>query len=303
MGTALTPEQAEKLHRLVPRTSSSATTATPPAAPRPAARSRCCSAQGFAGTRRASARGRRSRTTSSRSEGPASLAARIEDAPDALTWLLEEPTRTRWQPGLTSAEKSERVSPGPGRPPGDPGRDPPPRGVPPACPGTRRSRSRSSGSGSSRSGPRQPAAAARSRRPGNARESAVLQGGEIPAGERAPPSDPDRRSRSIKPLILGTLKDEFLTHPGVAPGRRGAPEGLRKPRKLLIFKGKSQTLRRKIGLLLSGIALEDHPAPTEKGVEGLLKDLEKKYLERESAEIQTGDRTGRSVVRARISRS
>jgi hypothetical protein len=37
---------------------------------------------------------------------------------------------------------------------------------------------------------------------------------------------------------------------------------------------------------VSGIALEDHPAPTEKGVEGLLKDLEKKYLERESAEIQ-----------------
>jgi hypothetical protein len=34
------------------------------------------------------------------------------------------------------------------------------------------------------------------------------------------------------------------------------------------------------------VALEDCPEPTEKSVEGLLKDLEKKYLERESAEIQ-----------------
>ncbi|HXM79789.1 MAG TPA: hypothetical protein VOA00_11185, partial [Thermoanaerobaculia bacterium] len=39
-------------------------------------------------------------------------------------------------------------------------------------------------------------------------------------------------------------------------------------------------------IFVSGIALEDQPAPTEKGVEALLKDLEKKYLERESAEIQ-----------------
>ena len=50
-------------------------------------------------------------------------------------------------------------------------------------------------------------------------------------------------------------------------------------------------------ILVSGIALEDRPAPTEKGVEILLKDLEKKYLERESADIQ------RAIDRAEASSS
>ena len=39
-------------------------------------------------------------------------------------------------------------------------------------------------------------------------------------------------------------------------------------------------------ILVSGIALEEAPAPNPKGVERLLADLETKYLERESAQIQ-----------------
>jgi hypothetical protein len=40
-------------------------------------------------------------------------------------------------------------------------------------------------------------------------------------------------------------------------------------------------------ILVSAIALEEAPAPNPMGVERLLADLERRYLERESAQIQT----------------
>ena len=52
------------------------------------------------------------------------------------------------------------------------------------------------------------------------------------------------------------------------------------------FQGQIADLTEEDQTFLSGVALEESPEPTEKGVEQLLKDLEKKYLERESAEIQ-----------------
>ena len=88
-----------------------------------------------------------------------------------------------------------------------------------------------------------------------------------------------------KSLILSTLKDEILTHPTavriVAALRRGTENG-----EGVDFQRQIAHLTEEDRILVSGIALEDHPAPTDKGVEGLLKDLEKKYLDRESAEIQ-----------------
>jgi hypothetical protein len=124
----------------------------------------------------------------------------------------------------------------------------------------------------------------------------VLQGAEIPAGERRLLQiligEPEHKS-----LILGTLKDEFLTHPAsrrVVAALRRAPE---ETAETVDFQRQIAHLTEEDRILLSGIALEDRPPPTEKGVEGLLKDHEKKYLERESADIQ------RAIERAEASSS
>ena len=123
----------------------------------------------------------------------------------------------------------------------------------------------------------------------------MLQGGEIPAGERrllqVLMTEPE-----YNPLILGTLKDEILIHPAA----RRVVSALRKASgnaETVDFQRQIAHLTEEDRILVSGIALEDHPPPTEKGVEGLLKDLEKKYLERESAEIQ------RAIDRAEASSS
>jgi len=232
------------------------------------------------------------------SEGPASLAARIEDAPDALTWLLEGADADPMAPDLTSTEKSERVS----------------RilDVLAAIPDTilrheecrRLSRhaaipleilwDRVKPKTAGRAGAPRPGAEA-AFGPGTRGNPAVLQGAEIPASERRLLQiligEPEH-----KPLILGTLKDDFLTH----PASRRVVEALRKApqtAETVDFQRQIAHLTEEDRILLSGIALEDHPSPTEKGVEGLLKDLEKKYLERESADIQ------RAIERAEASSS
>jgi len=280
MGTALTPEQCEKLRRLVPRV---VLCYDGDPAGRAASRSAIALlfAQGFAVTVARLPQGADPHDVL-RQEGAGSLAARIADAPDALAWLFENADSDPAQPGLSPAEKSERV------------------GaildilqaIPDAilrheqCARVSRhaaipqdilwERIRPKGS--------RPAAAAPPSAPGTPGNRAVLQGGEIPAGERRLLqillTEPE-----FNPLILGTLKDEFVTHPGanrVIASVRNASRN----REVVDFQRQIADLNEEDRLLVSGIALEDHPAPTEKGVEGLLKDLEKKYLERESAEIQ-----------------
>jgi hypothetical protein len=88
------------------------------------------------------------------------------------------------------------------------------------------------------------------------------------------------------------LNDEFLTDPRVKRvvsalrSTGGAPEPVDFQRQIADLTEEERTF-------LSGVALEDSPEPTEKGVQQLLKDLEKKHLERESAEIQNAiDRAG-----------
>jgi DNA primase len=106
MGTALTPEQAGKLRRLAPAV---VVCYDGDPAGRAATRGALSHllAEGF------SARVVRLPPGSDphdvlRAEGPERLAARIEEAPDYLTWLLEDANPQ--EPGLSSAEKSGRVA-------------------------------------------------------------------------------------------------------------------------------------------------------------------------------------------------
>ena len=295
MGTALTPEQAEKLHRLAPNV---VVCYDGDAAGRAATRGALALllAQGFTA--------RVARLPSGadphdvlRSEGPASVAARIEDAPDWLTWMLEGPDADPMEAGLTPQEKSDRIS----------------RvlevlgAIPDAILRHEECRRLSrhaavpleilwdrvkpkTGRSAASAGGREALQG-----PGTAGNSVVLQGGEIPAAERRLLqiliTEPEH-----KPLILGTLKDEFLAHPAsrrvVSAFRKASGDG-----EIVDFQRQIAHLTEEDRILVSGIALEDRPAPTEKGVEILLKDLEKKYLERESADIQ------RAIDRAEASSS
>jgi hypothetical protein len=86
-------------------------------------------------------------------------------------------------------------------------------------------------------------------------------------------------------LILRTLKDDFLTDP-VA---RRVVEAFRQAGETsepIDFQRQIAHLTDEERKHLSEVALEENPEPTEKSVERLLKDLEKKYLDRENARIQ-----------------
>lgn len=281
MGTALTPEQAEKLHRLAPRV---IVCYDGDAAGRTATRGALALllGQGF------SARVVRLPAGADphdvlRSDGPESLTRRIEDAPDALEWLLDSGDADPMAPDLSSETKSARIA-----------------GILEilgAIPDTilrheecrRLSRrvavpleilwDRIKPKTGSKTGSSAPPL-----RPGTPGNSPVLRGEEIPASERRLLQillgEPERKS-----LILNGLKDEFLTHPATLRVV-GALRRSEDPGESVDFQRQIAHLTEEDRILVSGIVLEDHPAPTDKGVEGLLKDLEKKYLERESAEIQ-----------------
>ncbi|HYX21973.1 MAG TPA: DNA primase [Thermoanaerobaculia bacterium] len=106
MGTALTPEQAEKLRRLCPHAvvcydgDSAGKNATRGAL-------QLLLAQGFQARVARLPEGEDPDDVLGR-EGPESLAARIDEAPDYLSWLLED--RNPGDPTLSSAEKRERIA-------------------------------------------------------------------------------------------------------------------------------------------------------------------------------------------------
>ncbi|MDQ2870867.1 MAG: DNA primase [Acidobacteriota bacterium] len=282
MGTALTPEQAEKLRRLAPKVVVCYDGD-------PAGRSATRGAlglllgQGFS-ARVAKLPAGKDPHDVLREESPERLAARIEDAPDALDWLLD-PAGAGSDPmeqNLSAADKSDRIA-----------------GILEilqAVPDTilrheecrrlsrrvavpldilwERIRPKTGRTGLTAPPPRVGT-------PGN---DPVLREGEMPASERRLLhillNEPE-----YNPLVFSTLRDEFLTHPlierVVGALRKASSDG-----EGVDFHRQIAHLTEEDRILVSGIALEDHPAPTEKGVEGLLKDLEKKYLERESADIQ-----------------
>ncbi len=283
MGTALTPEQAEKLRRLAPRATvcydgdSAGRNATRGAL-------QLLLAQGFEARVARLPEGEDPDDLLAR-EGPEALARRIDEAPDYLTWILED-VRPE-EAGIPSGEKRERV-----------GKvleilnAIPDRifryeeyrklaravsvplevlwGAEKANPRPEMTRSSSVGT------------------PGN---TAVLSAMEAPVVE-------SRLLRFLtaggehNSLILRTLKDDFLTDPRV----RRVVAALREASdssEPVDFQGQIAHLTDEERTFLSGIALDESPEPTEKGVDQLLKDLEKKYLDREGAEIQRAiDRAG-----------
>jgi DNA primase len=281
MGTALTPEQAEKLHRLAPNV---VVCYDGDSAGRAATRAALALlfAQGFAARVARLPQGADPHDVL-RAEGPQSLAARIEEAPDALTWLLEGADADPMTPGLTSAAKTERVA----------AILEILRAIPDAilrheeCARLARHSAIPLEVLWDRIKPVRTRAnppPLRAPGPGTAGNGRVLQGGEIPG--------PERRILQIlltepelNPLILGTLKDEFLTH----PASRRILTALRKgPRdaEVVDFHGRIADLTEEDRVFVSSIALEDKPAPVESDVTKLLNGLEERYLRRQNEEYQ-----------------
>ena len=106
MGTALTPEQAEKLRRLCERV---VLCYDGDPAGRAATRAAIglCLAQGLSVAVARMPAGEDPDDVLRRA-GPADLAARIGEAPDFLAWLLEEVRPT--EPGISAAERSARIA-------------------------------------------------------------------------------------------------------------------------------------------------------------------------------------------------
>ena len=212
-----------------------------------------------------------------RREGAASLAQRVEEAPDYLSWLFEDIQPGK--PGLSSEEKSARcrqildiVNAVPDRI-------------------LRYEECRKVASEvsvpievlweSSVKGP-----APRPPEAGTPWQAPVLSSAEIPALEYRI-LQILARGGEYNSLILGTLREDYVTHPdakrvAAALGSQGAHT------KPIDFQRQIAHLRLESDLaLLSRLALEEGPEPTEKEVLRLLKRLEEQHLNRKSALLQT----------------
>lgn len=276
MGTALTPEQAEKLRRLCPN---AVVCYDGDSAGRNATRGalQLLLAQGF--------QVRVARLPEDEDpddvlvrEGPESLARRIDEAPDYVSWLLEdlEPA----DPALGSSEKRERISAI--------------QEILGAIPDRvlryeeyrKLSRAVSIPLEVLWEGEKanlRPEIT-RSSSVGTTGNSAVLSAQEAPAAEkqllRFLTADSQHKS-----LILRTLKAEFLTDPRVrkiVEVLGNAPEGSEP----IDFQGQIADLTDDERTFLSGIALDEIPEPTEKSVVQLLKALETSHLKGETSALR-----------------
>jgi DNA primase len=211
-------------------------------------------------------------------EGPEALARSIEEAPDSLTWLIED-VRPE-EPGIASGEKRERL------------------GVILAILGAipdrilRYEEYRKLSSavavplevlwGADKANLQAPSG--RSIGVGTPGNEAALSGVAVPLVEKRL-LQVLSANQQHNALILNNLSDDLLTDTRVkrvvAAFRKAASET-----ETVDFQRQIADLTEEERTFLSGVALDESPEPTEKGVEQLLKDLEKKHLERESAEIQ-----------------
>ncbi len=276
MGTALTPEQSEKLRRLCPHAivcydgDSAGRNATHGAL-------ELLLAQGF-DARVARMPADEDPDDLLRREGPDPLAHAIDGAPDYLTWLLEDVRPA--EGGLESGEKRERI----GKIleilkmiPDRILRYEQYRKLSTAVSvplevlwggektNLRTEKSRPTGVGTQGNTP-------------------VLSAVEAPPVERQLlrflMSDAE-----YNPLILRTLNDEFLTDERVrrvVAALRQAETGLEP----IDFQGQIAHLTDDERTFLSGIALDESPEPTEKDLDRLFKALETRHLETESAALQ-----------------
>jgi hypothetical protein len=131
-----------------------------------------------------------------------------------------------------------------------------------------------------------PADAFRSREaPGTQGNGSVLSSGEIPAAERRLLQLLLQGGEHIS-LIRESLHAEHVTHPGV----RGLVETFGKVgggRGAVDFQSQLAHLRESSDIsLVSRLALEESPEPTQEEVLRLLRRLERKHLEREQATVQ-----------------
>jgi DNA primase len=277
MGTALTPEQAVKLKRLSPKVvvcydgDSAGRTATRGALEH-------LLAQGLAASVVRLPAGLDPHDIL-RDQGAQQLAARVEDAPDYLTWLLEDANPL--ERGLDSAEKTARVS-----------------GVvdlighiPDAILRHEECRRVARHSGipldllwarikppSGRPEPR-PAA------PGTPAAPPVLSDKGIPQAERALLSLLVRGEEFI-PLILGTLKDEWLTHETIRKVVEASRAAVSSSG-TIDFQRQIAHLREDNDIsLLARAAAEEGPEPSPTRVAQVLRALEETYLKRQGESLQ-----------------
>ncbi|HEX4440939.1 MAG TPA: DNA primase [Thermoanaerobaculia bacterium] len=282
MGTALTPEQTEKLRRL---TSSAVICYDGDAAGRNATHAALALLLGHGFAARA-ARMPLGEDPDDvlRREGAEALAARIDEAADALTWLIED-VRPE-EPGLEPAEKRARLG----------------RildvlsAIPDRILRYEEYRRLSEAVavplevlwGSQKEAPRAP-------RP--APPGAGTEGNRAALSEKpAPPLE--RRllqylaaGRELNSLILGALREEWVTDPRVARIVTAFRKASARP-EVVDFQGQIADLTEEDRTFLSGIALDEFSEPTEKGVDQLLKDLETKHLERESLDLTSAIKQG-----------
>ncbi|MDQ5857188.1 MAG: DNA primase [Acidobacteriota bacterium] len=298
MGTALTPEQAAKLKRLAPKV---VLCYDGDAAGRSAARGAIglLLAQGLQGAVAPLPDGEDPDDVRRR-EGPDALRARIDQARDYLAWLEHElePAAS----GLSPEEKKDKIraileilsaipdrilryeeyrrlsvavgvpvevlwagqSPSGGAPGSRPG-------------GSVRTAVGPAGESDS-AHPRGPGA------PGTQGNGSVLLDGEIPAAERRLLQWMIRGGEHIS-LIRSNLRAEHLTHPGVRGlletfGKAQGPSGTVDFHRYLAHLREPSDVN-----LVSRLALEESPDPTEEEVLRLLKQLEKKYLKREHGAV------------------
>ncbi len=276
MGTALTPEQTEKLRRLCPHAivcydgDSAGRNATRGAL-------QLLLAQGFEARVARLPAGEDPYDLLQR-EGPEAVARAIDEAPAYLTWLLEDLRPA--EAGLESGEKRERI------------------GkileilkmIPDRILRYEEYRKLAAAVsvplevlwGGEKANPR--ADKSRSTGVGTQGNKPVLSTVEAPAIEklllRFLMNDADNN-----PLILSTLNDEFLTDQRVkrvvaALRRAGTESGP------IDFQGQIAHLTEDERTFLSGIALDESPEPTEKDLDRLFKALETRHLETEGAALQ-----------------
>ena len=272
MGTALTPEQAEKLRRLCPKVVLCYDGDSPGRAATRAALTHLLS-QGLAVSVARLPEGE-DPWDLARREGGASLAARVEEAPDYLTWLFED-VRPK-EAGLSSAQKRERCGEI--------------LEIVKAIPDRILRYEEYRKVATEVAVPvevlwEKPAGPPAPTRPGTPGREVALSSGEVPALER--------RLLQIlayggeyNSLILRTLREEWLENPGArrilsALGRgASAADSLDFQRQIAHLREDTDVA------LLSRLTLEEAPAATEKDVVRLLARLEGQHLDRRSAALQ-----------------
>jgi DNA primase len=277
MGTALTPEQTEKLRRL---TAAAVICYDGDSAGRNATHGALTLllGHGFA-ARVARMPAGEDPDDVLRREGGDALAARIDEAPDALTWLLEDVRPD--EAGLEPAEKRARL-----------GRI---LDVLAAIPDRILRYEEYRRLSEAVAVPIEVLWGGQKEAPRAVRPASFEAGtpGNKAALSEKPAPAPERRLLQVltaggehNSLILGTLKDDWLTDPRVARIVQALRKAPAHPEPV-DFHAHFADLTEEDRTFLSGVALEEFSEPTEKGVDQLLKTLEVGHLKGESAALHS----------------